>query len=108
MTQSVRFILAVLLMVGVVVITNLIFPPVPRGSQPAPADTTVAVPPAQAQGAQTPPQQTQPPPQLAPATPAADACRSSNVLLNYVTARSEPIKNEGGPAAALGYCSILA
>lgn len=73
MTQSVRFILAVLLMVGVVVITNLIFPPVPRGSQPAPADTTVAVPPAQAQGAQTPPQQTQPPPQLAPATPAADA-----------------------------------
>ena len=52
MNQSVRFILAVLLMVAVVVITNLLFPPVPRVPATA-ADSTTAVTPA--------PQAVQPP-----------------------------------------------
>jgi YidC/Oxa1 family membrane protein insertase len=42
MNQSVRFILAVLLMVAVVVITNILFPPVPRAPAVA-ADSTSAV-----------------------------------------------------------------
>jgi YidC/Oxa1 family membrane protein insertase len=44
MNQTVRFILAVLLMVGVVVLTNLIFPPVPRGANETAADSTSAPP----------------------------------------------------------------
>jgi YidC/Oxa1 family membrane protein insertase len=44
MNQSVRFILAVLLMVGVVVLTNIIFPPVPRRTDNAPADSAIAAP----------------------------------------------------------------
>lgn len=73
MNQSVRFILAVLLMVAVVVITNVIFPPVPRGGQNAATDTVAApATPAQPepQGA-TPREIPAPPtPAVAQATPA--------------------------------------
>src|SRR5687768_13748210 len=43
MNQSVRFVLAVVLMIAVVVITNMIFPPAPRNAV-APSDTTTAQP----------------------------------------------------------------
>ena len=49
MNQSFRFILAVLLMIAVVVITNVIFPPVPRGQRTAANDTSSVVTPAPAQ-----------------------------------------------------------
>lgn len=41
MSQSVRFVLAVAMMIAVVVITNIVFPPVPRNSDVA-ADSTTA------------------------------------------------------------------
>ena len=65
MNQSVRFILAVLLMVAVVVITNLVFSPVPRGGRTAAPDTTAAQP--TAPPAQEPsPSETAAPPPAAP------------------------------------------
>ena len=73
MNQSVRFILAVLLMIAVVVVTNLLFPPVPR-TPVATADTTAAVTATAPPAAQTPaapaaqPAQQQPTPAMTAAT----------------------------------------
>ena len=66
MNQSIRFILAVGLMVAVVVITNIVFPPVPTERQTSAPDSAATTAPAQQQ-AQAP----QPTSAPAPAAPAA-------------------------------------
>ena len=68
MNQSFRFILAVLLMVAVVVITNIVFPPAPRGQQAVPPDSAAAVAPSapvQQQPAQPAPHTAAPAPDAA-------------------------------------------
>ncbi|HEY0304067.1 MAG TPA: membrane protein insertase YidC [Longimicrobiales bacterium] len=75
MNQSFRFILAVLLMVAVVVITNIVFPPAPRGQQNAVADSSAVVtnpPPTPA---------TQTPAAATPAQPTRAATRSDTVVV---------------------------
>ncbi|MGQ0563201.1 MAG: membrane protein insertase YidC [Gemmatimonadota bacterium] len=62
--QSGRFILAVVLMIAVVVITNVLFPPVPRTRPTEARDTVTQAPPAAAQpdvGVVAPPTQVAPP-----------------------------------------------
>ncbi len=77
MNQSFRFILAVLLMVAVVVITNIVFPPVPRGQQAAATNTAAATTPSP-----TTPQQTQPaPPAVDPTISAAAQSAESFVVV---------------------------
>jgi YidC/Oxa1 family membrane protein insertase len=65
--DSGRFVLAVVLMIAVVVITNLLFPPVPRKTLPAAKDTTAVVQP----GAATKNAPTTTAPQTIAAAPAA-------------------------------------
>ena len=43
--ESGRFLLAVILMIAVVIVTNVIFPPVPRGAGGTPADSAAVAPP---------------------------------------------------------------
>jgi YidC/Oxa1 family membrane protein insertase len=83
MNQSVRFILAVILMVAVVIITNLIFPPVPRNRVAAPdstAGTTTATLPAA--GTQPTPQPT-PPAEAATPTARADTIVVASPLYRF-------------------------
>ena len=79
MNQSLRFVLAVVLMIAVVVLTNIMFPPVPRNADVAPADS-VATPPA---GATTPapvPAPGQQPPAGVPSPPPAPAVKQQIVV----------------------------
>lgn len=84
MNQSFRFLLAVLLMIAVVVITNLIFPPVPRGQRTAANDTSgvVTVAPPQVQPQAAAPQPIPAPPVTA-TSPTADTIVIESPLYRY-------------------------
>ena len=87
--DSGRFLLAVILMIAVVVLTNILFPPVPRRSTPAPTDsaaqTQPAPPAATQQPVDTPPAATPPPPaagsQVNADTTPAVAARSDTIVV---------------------------
>src|SRR5690606_37538605 len=67
--DSARFLLAILLMIAVIVVTNLLFPPVPR--QPAGVQDTAAVATDTAAPPPRPAPGPEPPPAAAPAAPPA-------------------------------------
>ena len=78
MNQSLRFVLAVVLMIAVVVLTNIMFPPVPRNADVAPADSTAAP----ATNTTTPPPASTPgqPPAIGPTPPLVPAIKQQIVI----------------------------
>jgi YidC/Oxa1 family membrane protein insertase len=89
-----RFLLAVILMIAVMIITNYLFPPARPGPQPGPpADTTGAapVPPPATVPAADPPAAAlpRPEPEPQPAAPAGEAVRPDDLAADTIPVRSE-------------------
>jgi YidC/Oxa1 family membrane protein insertase len=89
-----RFLLAVILMIAVMIVTNYLFPPARPDPQPGtPADTTGAapVPPPATVPAADPPAAAlpRPEPEPQPAAPAAEAVRPDDLAADTIPVRSE-------------------
>ena len=82
--DSGRFVLAVILMIAVVVITNMLFPPVSRRQNPATGDTvTLAQPPVVPRGEEQISPVQEPPPQAQPASARTDTVIVESPLYRF-------------------------